>query len=336
MIVIFTVAHLVLWYFNLSNSSNRSWWFSWVFNYPMSLITNFVSSFLAFVSGYVYFRKVRAIKSKQEERALFTEIRKETRNVVEGELKTVQQTIDKYFTQSELGNTAHSLGIAHITSDWTELTNSQHPLGENFRDRLSNMKSPATWYLLTISPYQLRVFDEEIKAAVKRGVNVKWVYYAAKTINPNSPMKTQWECLSRFPHRTDEDLNKRISSLLEDLGRSLRHEIDKLGKEHQKDAGNLEFYESEMVHPYMAFLSAPENYKELPQGAKPEPAPVGTFGFVHLYPIFQPSFENRPALYLDASGGKILDEYYWSTLRLFDWGVNLGKIRRTWSLKTEP
>ena len=52
--------------------------------------------------------------------------------------------------------------------------------------------------------------------------------------------------------------------------------------------------------------------------------------------VFQWTFEERPALYLDTSGGKILDEYYWSTLRLFDWGVRQGKIRRTWSLKAEP
>jgi hypothetical protein len=311
-------------------------WPALVRDFLMALITNFVPTFLIFVFGYVYLRKIQAIKSKEERDALFTEIRKETRNVLAGELQTVQQTIDNLATHNELGNTTHSLGIASITSKWVELRDSQQPLGAHFRRRLSDVKSPATWYLLTIAPSGLGAFNEEIRGAIKRGINVKWVYYADDIIDTNPALKTQWGCLSRFPDRTGEDLKKKVSSLLDDFGPALRHEIQKLGKEYQKDVGNLEFYESEMVHPYLAFLSVPENYKELPQGASPKPAPVGTFGFVHLYPIFPCGFEERPALYLDASGGEILDEYYWSTLRLFDWGVGLGKIRRTWSLKTEP
>ncbi len=334
-----SVIYLLLW---SPNPDNR--WFG----LALALIPNIVSAGLIVVFGYIFLHNLEAIRSEQERDALITEIREETRNVVAGELQTMQRTMDKFFTHNELGNTAHSLGIANITSNWVELINSQHPLGANFRHHLSNVKSPATWYILTMSPSALRDLDEEIRGAVKRGVNVKWVYYAVETIDSNPAIKTQWECISRFPDRTGptgrEVLKKRISVLLDDFGPSLRNEIHKLGKEHQKDVGNLEFYESEMVHPYLAFLSVPEEYKELPQPAPPEDtqpedalpklAPAGTFGFVHLYPIFPLNHQERPALCLDASGGKILDEYYWSTLRLFDRGVRLGKIRCTWSLKT--
>ena len=79
-----------------------------------------------------------------------------------------------------------------------------------------------------------------------------------------------------------------------------------------------------MPHINLAFLSVPGKYDpNLKQ------APVGTFGFVHLYPKFPLGYHTRPTLYLEAPG-QILDYYYWSTVQLFDEGVRRGYLWRPW------
>jgi hypothetical protein len=331
--------YLLLWSPNLENRGIAL---------GLALIPNLVSVCFIYAVSYVIFGRYQLIKSREERGEFATEVAHKVQAVVGSDLDIMQQTMNKFLVHSELGNTAHSLGVADITSNWINLTESQQALGANFRTRLSNVKSPATWYSLTMTPSSaLRGFDDAIRNAVKRGVNIKWVYYAAKTTDINPALRTQIEYLSRSANLIGSDgrviLEARISGLLDDFGTSLRNEIYKLRKEDQKNIGNLEFYESEMAHPYLAFLSVPEEYKELtpppllqdtlPQNALPNSAPAGTFGFVKPYTIFPLSYEERPALYLDAPGGKFLDEYYWSTVRLFDWGVRLGKIRCTWSLK---
>ena len=52
----------------------------------------------------------------------------------------------------KLGHTVRSFGIATITRQWSELSQFDGDLGREFKERLKGVKSPATWYIITMSP----------------------------------------------------------------------------------------------------------------------------------------------------------------------------------------
>src|SRR5579884_971439 len=101
-----TLVYALLWFSNPSNPSQGSWL---VFlpavgrDYLMNLITNFVPTFLIIVVGYVLFRKLQAIKSKEERDAFVTEITKGIQLAVAGELHSTQKKIDEVLEHAELG-----------------------------------------------------------------------------------------------------------------------------------------------------------------------------------------------------------------------------------------
>ncbi len=339
-----TLVYVLLW---LSNRPKGSWWVSLPTvgsEYLMNLITNFVPTFLIIVVGYVLRRKLQVIKSKEERHALVTEITEEIQLVVAGELQSTQQKIDEVLEHAELGRTVHASGIAGITSDWTEFADFRGPFGQRLHKRIEAIplqadKPSATWYIVTIEPKGLMSsWLGLIKQTVEtKGVDVKWVCHARKSVEQDEALQAEWQWIrSRIP-RWEQRADPESLSMLETSIKVLHHrakeshdEIQAMDIDYQRHAGHWEFYESKVPHFYMAFLSVPGKYDpNLKQ------APVGTFGFVHLYPKFAQGHCTRPALYLEAPG-KILDYYYWSTVQLFDEGVKRGYLWRTWPPETQP
>jgi hypothetical protein len=255
----------------------------------------------------------------------------------------MQQKIDEVLEHAELGRTVHALGVAGITSDWTEFVEFRGSFGQRLRKHLESNplqedKPSATWYIVTIEPEGLTSWLSRIKQAVQtKGVDVKWVCHARKSVEQDEALQAEWQwirtAMSPWQDRAGPEcldaLERRIKNLHHHAKES-HDEIQAMDAEHQKHAGHWEFYESKVPHFYMAFLSVPGKYDpNLKQ------APAGTFGFVHLYTKFPRGYHTRPTLYLEAPG-QILDYYYWSTVQLFDEGVKRGYLWRTWPLEPKP
>lgn len=302
-------------------------------DYFLVLITGLIPVCVIVVISPLFTRPFQAIEDQFESDKLATNIADKTQAAVEIPLKNMQQTMqqrmDKFLIHSELDNTAYALGVAGITSDWTEFAHFTGTLGERLKAHLIHVKD-ATWYIITMSPHGFQTWLPEIEKAVEnRGVDVKWVCYARKSIEDCDALRAQLEWLSR-PGKRLERLQNNIDGLHNTAERS-SNQIHAMDGERRKRAGRWELYESKVPHFYMAFLSVPRKNEE-----SPKQVPDGTFGFVCLYPMFphKDEYETRPALYLEASGQiqpKILDCYYWSIVQLFDEGVKRGYLWSTWS-----
>jgi len=308
----FPVAYFLLRYVNPPDLS----FLAFLCDFLSALITSVVPVAWGYVlSRFFLLRHLQSIRSKQESDALATNIANKTQTMVVSELRVMQQKIDEVLEHAALGRTARALGVADITSDWTEfaeVVDFRGSFGQRLRKHLEAIplqgENPsATWYIVTIEPEGMISWLPRIKQAVRtKGVDVKWV----------CP-----ECL--------DALERRIKNLHHHAKES-HDETQAMDAEHQKHAGHWELYESKVPHFYMAFLSVPGKYDpNLKQ------APVGTFGFVHLYTKFPHGYHTRPGLYLEAPG-QILDYYYWSTVQLFDEGVKRGYLWHTWPLEPKP
>jgi hypothetical protein len=330
--VFFSIVYFLLWFWNPAKDS-----FSVAIReFFLALITNLVPIFLIFALSYALLRRIQFIRSEQESDALATDIANKTQAAVVSELQIVKQKMDEILEYAELGHTTHSLGVFGITSYWTDFVQFKGSLGMHIKKRLLAVEHPATWYIVTMGPEGLMSWLWDIKTAVEnRGVNVKWVYHARKSVESNDALKAQWEWLMpRFPDWRDRASAEGLD-YLETKIKELHHwtkesslQIHAMDEGHQKRAGHWELYESKVPHFYMAFLSVPGKYE-----VSLKQAPDGTFGFVQLYPMFPHENHTRPALYLEAPG-QILDYYYWSTVQLFDEGVKREYLWRTWPSET--
>ncbi len=303
--------------------------------YLLTLIANVVPIFLIYVGSYILLHRIQSLRSEQETNVLATNIADKTQAAVGIQLQkmqqTMQQTMDKFLTHNELGNTAYALGVAGITSDWTEFTQFRETLGIHLKERLNHVEY-ATWHIVTMNPggfLDANWLPEITKAVENRGVDVKWVYYARKSIEDCDALRTQLEWLSRNPDTALKRLQNNIDKLLLHAQLSSQ-QIHAMDGERRKRAGHWELYESKVPNFYMAFLSIPKNY-----AGRMEQVPEGTFGFVYLYPMFanKDKYETRPALYLEASRQiqpSILGCYYSSIVHLFDEGVKLGYLSPRW------
>lgn len=338
-VLVSTLAYALLWFLNPSNTSNGFWW---VFlpaagrDYLMALITNFVPTFLIIVVGYVLFRKLQAIKSKEERDALVAEITEGVQLVVAGELQNAQQKIDEILKHNELGYTFRSLGVAGVTADWTDYIYFKGPIGTSIKKHLEHAEYPTTWYIVSISPEAFISWLGPIKRAVeRRGVNVKWVSHVPESVKADDALKIEWEWLmSRLPNYKDRSSEEGMDDLTEKVAglriwaKQSTQEIQHMDEQHRSRAGTWELFASRAPHFYMAFLSVPGIHKEMPIQA-----PAGTFGFVVLYPKFPREYESRSALYLEEAG-EILNYYYWSTVQLFNEGIKRGYLWCTWPQET--
>jgi hypothetical protein len=175
---------------------------------------------------------------------------------------------------------------------------------------------------------------QPLSAAVEqRGIDIKWVYHSPEQIASDKALTAQWQWLnSRFSDWRDRAGEKGIKYLevnisnVEQRAREASERIQSMDEAQRNRAGSWELYESCVPHFYLAFLSVPRKHIS---GSRPTQAPDGTFGFVHLYPMFPEAYETRCALYLEIPG-EILNYYYWSTVRLFDEGKERAYLHRIW------
>lgn len=331
--VILSIMYFLLWFSNPTEAS----FLAAAREYVLALITNFVPIFLIFALSYALLRRIQFIRSEQESDALATNIATKTQTAVVGELQNVQRKMDDILEHAELGHIMHSLGVAGVTADWTDFVQFKGPIGMRIKKRLLEVDGPATWYIVTMSPEGLMNWLWDIKTAVeKRGVNIKWAYHARKSIESDDALKVQWEwLLSRLPNWQDRAGTKGLDHLeikVNDLHHWAKEsdlQVQAMDEEYQKRAGHWDLYASKVAHFYLAFLSVPGKHEVLPKQA-----PDGTFGFVHLYPMFPHEYHTRCALYLEGPG-QILDYYYWSTAQLFDEGIKRGYLWRTWPLENQ-
>lgn len=242
--------------------------------------------------------------------------------------------VEESLKSVELGRTVRSLGIASVTSHWTDFIELRGPIGQRINECLQRVDSPATWYIVTVSPEGMLPWMRMLKNAVeKRGINVKWAYHGREALESNEEIKAQWQMIlsriSRWQDRSGKMGLDHIDAKKKELHQWVQEsqqQIQVMNKTDRMRAGSWELFESHVPHFYLAFLSVPGKHSGL---QTPKPAPDGTFGFVHLYPMFPLDYELRPALYLETRG-EILDYYYWSIAGLFDEGMNRGYLKRVW------
>jgi hypothetical protein len=253
-------------------------------------------------------------------------------------VKQVEESLKSVDKSVELGHAMRSLGIHTITSRWTDFVELRGQVGRGISERLENVNSPATWYIVTVSPEGMLRWMENLKNAVeKRGINVKWAYHSREALESNEGIKAQWEMMlsriDRWQDRSGKMGLEHIDAKKKELHQWVQESqqrIQAMSRIDRMRAGSWELFESHIPHFYLAFLSVPGKHTGLRK--TPEPAPDGTFGFVHLYPMFPLGYELRPALYLDTRG-EILDYYYWSIVGLFDEGVKRDYVKRVWPLE---
>lgn len=216
--------------------------------------------------------------------------------------------------------TTHSLGLAGVTEHWTDFIKFNEPYGKQLKERLDKLNGPATWYIVTVSPEAFEPWRDILRSAIERGITIKWAYHSPKALESNPGIKAQWEMmLSRIDDWRDRGGEKGLKHL------NRRKEL--LFEQIAGWRNRLELYESSVPHFYLAFFSVPGDHQQI---RSDQPAPGGTFGFVHLYPMLPADYEKRPAIYLEGSGA-ILDYYFQSTVGLFREGVEQRQyLQRVW------
>lgn len=248
------------------------------------------------------------------------------------------------------GTKVHDLGITDITDQWLDLPKKNGAIGQNFYEKLQKAKRPATWYVVSMSIGGMDSLRKDVMESAVRdhGVNVKWAYHSRKSIESDAAIQAQWQMLNQHLDLKDrvgkkgfERWDKKMDELMT-FANALRDQIQKSEVTNAK-GGTWEFYESHVPHYYMAFLSVPDEsqilkpleHERADTPNSPPSAPLGTFGFVMLYPMLPNHYDDRPAIYLEAPG-KITDYYYWAIVGLFHEGVARGYVKCTWALKNNP
>jgi hypothetical protein len=237
----------------------------------------------------------------------------------------------------KLGKKILSLGIVDMTDRWTSYIDFEGIIGQRLKLQLKNAVAPATWYIVTISPEGMTPWLHILRNAVEeRGVDIKWVYHAKKTLGGkgNDALKAQWEMIYSRVTKWQERVQKGqelLESQVQNLFKVVQDSCEcskVINLDKPQKAGNWELYESKIAHPYFAFFSVPTKHL---QDNRPHQAPPGTFGFIHLYPMFPHTYDSRPGIYLEAPG-QCCDYYYWSVTELFSEGVARDYLYRTWPM----
>lgn len=245
------------------------------------------------------------------------------------EIQTTLQKIDGILEHAELARALHSLGLIGITSRWIDFKEFESPFGEHLKKRLEQT-SAATWYVVSTSPEGfstwLNIFE---KAVMERGIDIKWVYHRPQEFENQNNKGLRASALMVFGRPSWAERERLLVGEWKDNINILKRRIDQSNANirNQQTAGSWELYESKVPHFFMGFLSVP---KLVLAAQQTDSAPEGTFGFVHLYPMFSWNYEDRPAIYFEASGstGLITKIYYKSILSIFDDKENQGYIQR--------
>ncbi len=83
--------------------------------------------------------------------------------------------------------------------------------------------------------------------------------------------------------KRDQKLEREWGNAIERLYLMMEESENKIRSGSRMQSGSWELYESTIPHFFFAFLSVPKGQQSILPSEK---APDGTFGFVHLYPMF--------------------------------------------------
>jgi hypothetical protein len=241
---------------------------------------------------------------------------------------TQMSRIEKSVDSVALASVANRLGIVGITSCWTDFREFEPPFGERLKQQLEH-SSAATWYVVTTSPQGLLGWgDQHFKKAIEhRKIDIKWVYHHPDVFKTSPAIRAQASML--FGQEPDWQVREQTLETewkinIDLLKHMVSQSESRIRCGSKLDAGTWELYESTIPHCFLGFLSVPKTQQSISSVAS---APDGTFGFVHLYPMFSKDYHDRPAIYFEAPGS-FTDIYYRSILSMFDEHKNRGYIQR--------
>jgi len=235
--------------------------------------------------------------------------------------------IEKAIESVALTNVAFQLGIAGITSNWTNFIKFHQPFGDRLEQQLKDSEV-ATWYIVSTSPLGLLDWKSYfIDAVENKKIDIKWVYHPSDILKTSPAIKAQ--ALMLFGYEPDWQVREQTVEMewgnaVERLKLMVSQSESNIRLGSKTSAGSWELYESTLPHFFFAFLSVPKKKQGLPSDAF---VPNGTFGFVHLYPMFPKDYYDRPAIYFEAPG-LFTDTYYRSILSMFDEHKNRGYVQR--------
>ena len=319
LVVVFSVAQIYITGLDYPEGSTQSM----LQSFALSLIPNFITILLVFTISYVYLRRIQNERVKIEAQELSRTVHKD----IDPRLDILEKKIDEVTLRAELGSDARFLGVAGITGSWTDFIHFKGKYGKILRDRIEAVTSPATWYFVTHNPHAFLSWGPMIEdAAKKSGINIQLVFHSAKSIKDDQALKAQREWLSDSSLHWQDKAKPRGLKYLEDgisVFCNLADKVERRRIANNRENGYMRVYESTVPHFHMAFIVSPG---EQAHNEDFKVAPTGTFGFVHLYPMFAENYERRCALFLD-SPGDIVNYYYFSTLNLFTEGLQREYLR---------
>src|SRR5712692_3043555 len=209
-------------------------------------------------------------------------------NRIEKGIQSINSThmprIEKAIESVALTNVAFQLGIAGITSNWTNFIKFHQPFGDRLEQQLKDSEV-ATWYIVSTSPLGLLDWKSYfIDAVENKKIDIKWVYHPSDILKTSPAIKAQ--ALMLFGYEPDWQVREQTVEMewgnaVERLKLMVSQSESNIRLGSKTSAGSWELYESTLPHFFFAFLSVPKKKQGLPSDAF---VPNGTFGFVHLYP----------------------------------------------------
>ncbi len=312
----------------------------WTLSYPnpnatfsllLDVIGNLLPTALLFLVSYIFLREVNKIKDEENKNDLVYEISKDVQEGIDKRLFSMKEKVDIKNKITVLGHEMLSLGINGITPNWAEYAKFEGHIGLTLKEKLEHAIGPATWYIVTICPEYMLKWMEEFQVGVEqKNITLKWVYHSRKSLE-DFAIDKQWEMLVNLPKWKDRSGNGglahhklKVGNLHTAVVQSMNR-IERFNKEQKKKCGSWHLYESSLPHSYMGFIAIPgrENCMVIN-------APLNSFGFIHFYPMFPDSYDERLAIYIE-SPGRVFDYYYRSTINLFNEGC-----RRKYVEEVEP
>lgn len=218
-----------------------------------------------------------------------------------------------------------------FTADWNNIARfEEEDAGEDFLRRLVKPPMGDHWYVVCISPYGPLLFLENHlhHALTERGVKVKWVYHSLDAVKSSPALQAQWKMIqTRYEYEEGKvSIKDHATRVLDEDKKALCGLVDRVRSTLRGSSGKggrLSFYESSIVHYFMAFLAVPGDFKIT---TDEERAPRNTIGLVQHYPHFPANYSKRCGIYM-VSPSPVLDLYYRSILKFFDPDFNKGYLQ---------
>jgi hypothetical protein len=227
----------------------------------------------------------------------------------------------------ELGRMATDMGIRKLSSRWGALASAIDD-GSEIRQRLGEDTAPRNWYFLTTNPtgfLDKGWMRDVIFPAIWRGIRIKWAYIPLAVGQQGPIDRTKqvfWDVQSAHPSPNLEERLRSASQGLAVHEADLIHSAELIKAHVLREMGRIEsdffeIYASELMHPFLGFLSV----------VPLEKAPAG-FAIIQPYQIYGHG-NRRWGMYLE-SPGEVFEQYALSVLTHFSDGVTRGYLRLVW------